>query len=681
MFQKAPSTPEELAAAKPVDIAPDKVAEMDEATWYAQVYRGEDSPQLTIRAVSMGAILGFFLAFTNLYIGLKTGWHLGVAITACILSFTLWNVFQKVGLARTPMTILENNCMQSTASSAGYSTGSTMVSAIPALLMLSVTEANPKGTHLPIWVLALWTFFLALLGVSLAIPMKRNMINQERLKFPSGLASAATLQSLYAEGKKAAEQGKYLMLSAIVGGIFPALLDLKLKPAFDPETGLRIMEPLADGSMKAGRQPLLDSLVSWFEGGYLHIFNWLPVGGFKTVKDKVVAATAADWNVMWEVNPVMMAAGALTGVRATVSMMIGAVTLVWIVGPYAMDAEWVNLTGKTVTAITTPGRAWKETGLWLGAPMMVSSGLVAFLFQWRTIVRAFQSLGGGGETSALEAKTEVPMSWFLAGAGPASIGIVLLSWYFFHVPPYFGALAVVMTFALCLVAARATGETDVTPTGAMGKVMQLTYGVLIPQSSTANLMTAGITAGAAATTADLLNDLKSGYLLGANPRRQFLAQAAGILSGTIATVIGFHLLVPDATTLLGTDTLPPAFPAPAAQAWKAVAELFQHGVGNMHPVNRMAIGIGLSMGTVLAVLEQLLPKYKKYLPSPTGIGLGFILPFFNPFSLFVGSVIAEVVRKSDESLAERTIVPISSGLIAGISIIGVIVTALNNFVL
>ncbi len=112
-----------------------------------------------------------------------------------------------------------------------------------------------------------------------------------------------------------------------------------------------------------------------------------------------------------------------------------------------------------------------------------------------------------------------------------------------------------------------------------------------------------------------------------------------------------------------------------------MAELFQHGVGNMHPVNRMAIGIGLSMGTVLAVLEQLLPKYKKYLPSPTGIGLGFILPFFNPFSMFVGSVIAEVVRKSDESLAERTIVPISSGLIAGISIIGVIVTALNNFVL
>src|ERR1019366_5903456 len=173
---------------------------MDEATWYEKVYRGEDSPQLTRRAVVMGSVLGFFLAFTNLYIGLKTGWHLGVAITASILSFSISNAMLKLRLTKSPLSILENNCMQSTASSAGYSTGSTLVSAFPALLMLSVDRDHPVGVHTPWPTIALWTFFVAILGVTLAVPMKRSMINQERLKFPSGVAAAVTLHLLDGKG-------------------------------------------------------------------------------------------------------------------------------------------------------------------------------------------------------------------------------------------------------------------------------------------------------------------------------------------------------------------------------------------------------------------------------------------------------------------------------------------------
>src|SRR6185312_14997898 len=158
-----------------------------ERQWYEQVYRGrgDSMAQLTWRAVLIGSCLGGVLSLTNLYIGLKAGWGFGVAITASILSYAIWTSLLKVGLARTPMTILENNCMQSTASSAGYSTGGTLVSAFPALLLLT-------GSHPPVWVLALWVFFNAALGTTLAIPMKRNMINQERLKFPSGIAAAET---------------------------------------------------------------------------------------------------------------------------------------------------------------------------------------------------------------------------------------------------------------------------------------------------------------------------------------------------------------------------------------------------------------------------------------------------------------------------------------------------------
>src|SRR5436305_10643849 len=105
-----------------------------ERQWFEKVYkgRGDTMVQLTWRAVIMGSVLGGVLSLTNLYIGLKAGWGFGVAITACILSYAIWSGLYKIGLAKTKMTILENNCMQSTASSAGYSTGTTLISAFSA---------------------------------------------------------------------------------------------------------------------------------------------------------------------------------------------------------------------------------------------------------------------------------------------------------------------------------------------------------------------------------------------------------------------------------------------------------------------------------------------------------------------------------------------------------------------
>ena len=145
-----------------------------EEVWLAEVYRGDSMPQLTFRAILMGSVLGAFMALSNLYVGLKTGWGLGVAITSCILSFAIYKTLMTLfpRLFTTEMSLLENNCMQSTASSAGSSTGGTMVSAIAAYLLVT-------GQHIPWAILGWWTFFLASLGVFLAIPMKRQMINHE----------------------------------------------------------------------------------------------------------------------------------------------------------------------------------------------------------------------------------------------------------------------------------------------------------------------------------------------------------------------------------------------------------------------------------------------------------------------------------------------------------------------
>src|SRR6185436_8094976 len=112
-----------------------------------------------------------------------------------------------------------------------------------------------------------------------------------------------------------------------------------------------------------------------------------------------------------------------------------------------------------------------------------------------------------------------------------------------------GIFSVVMSFFLALVAARSTGETDITPIGAMGKITQLAYAALSPADATTNLMTASVTANTAIASSDLLTDLKSGYLLGANPRRQFIAQFIGIFFGTAAIVPAWYLMVPTKAAL------------------------------------------------------------------------------------------------------------------------------------
>ena len=356
----------------------------------------------------------------------------------------------------------------------------------------------------------------------------------------------------------------------------------------------------------------------------------------------------------------------------------------------AQEAYRTLAESETKGAVTHPGKAWKEVGLWLGVSIMLAYGILQFFTQWRTILRAFSGLGSRNRednTPELVKQTEVPGTWFLGGTLISGAAAILLAYGAFGIPMHYGALAVALTFFLSMVAARATGESDITPVGAMGKIMQLTFGTLMPQSAKANLMSASITANAAGSAADLLNDLKSGYLLGANPRRQFIAQMWGIVAGTAATVLGFRLLVPDATYMTGTvladgSISTPDFPAPAAQAWMAISKVMTGGgLEAMHPMHRDMIMWGLILGTAFLALELLFPKQRGWLPSATGLGLGLILPFNYPLSMFLGAVIAAIWMKKNKENADFYMIPIVSGLIAGISIFGVIGAVMNTFVL
>ncbi|MBX3207959.1 MAG: OPT/YSL family transporter [Labilithrix sp.] len=717
LFQRPAETPEEKDASRPLEIAPERVLEMDEPEWYARVYR-PGAAQLTVRAIVLGSVLGFFLSFTNIYIGLKTGWFLGVNLTAAILSYAVWTgltnlareaprwplwkkvllpgpwllgvALHKLGIPRSGLSILENTTTVSTASSAGYATGFMLISAIPAMLLLTVTEANPKGTQLPPGVVAAWVFFLALLGVTLAIPMKRGMINREKLKFPSGTAAAVTLQGLYSRGEEALAKARALFATAAVSGIVPLLKDLEILKVRDPKTGevLREGGAIVRDTVLPGQSNVFD----WIATALPALWSRLANAGPARLHPEGKTFLPSDYHIKLDHGVALAFAGILIGVRITAWMVVGGLVVAFFLAPPALGWEWENAAGKLVGAATRPQTAWKEIGIWTGAPLLVSSGLVAFAAQWRTIGRAIAGMlpgkaaerGADGSSAgdALSSDVEVPTSWFLAGLAVSATGIITVAHLYFEIPVHYGILAVAMTFVLAIVACRATGESDITPGGPLGKIMQLTYGVLIPQSSTANLQTAGITAGSSHASADLLNDLKTGYLLGANPRRQFIAQALGIFTGTVASSLGYLLLVPNALPLTGTESRPAVFPAVAAQQWKAVAEVFKFGLANLHPMSQSAIWWGAGIGVVLALVEIFAPKgLKRFLPSPTGLGLGMVLPFFYPLAMFLGALFGAIATAWKKDWADKYLVAIAAGGIAGESIVGVIVQALNNFVL
>ncbi len=611
---------EEFFGVDPTEKSPLQI----ELEWFENYYHG-DIPQLTMRAVLIGVILGGVMSLSNLYVGLKTGWGLGVAITACILSFSIGAALSKVGILRSNLTILENNCMQSSASSAGYSTGSTMVGAISALLMI-------QAEHLPFWTLLLWTIFLAILGVMMAIPMKRQMINIEQLKFPSGVAAAQTLRSLYAAGKEATRKAKSLGISSVVGA--------------------------AVGFTR-------DNTFS----GYPRV---LRIPGMVEFPGRIVGEKFIEWTISWDMSLIMIAAGAIIGIRVAWSMLLGGLFNYGFLAPWMYEKGVIEELGY---------RGIVSWSLWGGTALMLTSGLLTFAFQWRTIGRAFsgvtQILRPGKakvqdqKLAAME-EIEVPGTWFLTGMIAAAIGVVAIQVISFSIHWWMGVISVLMTFFLALVACRATGETDITPIGAMGKITQLFYGVVAPANITTNLMTAGVTAGAAASSADLLTDLKSGYLLGANPRKQFIAQFLGIFAGAVVIVPAFYLIVPTASVLGGEE-----FPAPAAQVWKGVAELLAHGLSSLDTTERWALAIGGMLGIFLPILERLLPsKAHRFIPSAMGLGLAFVIPFWNTLSMFVGALIAWILAKKARELAESYTIPVASGLIAGESLMGIVIALL-----
>ena len=645
---ESPRTPEEI-----------------ERHWFENVYAGDRMPQLTLRALVMGMLLGMVMACSNVYVGLKSGWGMGVAITSCIMAWSIFAILHRAMPRLFPKySVLENNAMQSCASAAGAITGAGLVNAIPALLMLNPGVLPPDFAH-RCFVLIPWLAVVAWLGVFLAVPTKRQLINIEQLKFPSGTAAATTLRSLHGAGGEAARQAKALFSALGIGAVITWMRDADVSGGVFGRWMTEV--PIAGAAESA-------PVKGWFalkSPAWLRYPHFESTWGTSWIKLGLYKGQPLGLNqvtMSFEGSLLFIAAGAIMSFRTAWSMMLGAlVNYVWLAPIFLRNGD---ISGPSFRNISR----WS---LWIGVPMMVTSGLLLFFMNWKSVVRAFSTIGSlfarkGDHKADPMDRIEVPGSWFIGGYALLGTAAIVMGNRFFGIHWWMGLIAVLATFLLVVVAARATGETDITPVGPLSKITQLTFGAIAPGNVPTNLMTANITAGATGSAGDLLTDLKSGYLLGANPRQQFFAQFFGVLAGAVVVIPAFFVLVPDPSALGGEK-----WPAPAALVWRGVAELLAKGVHALPESARYGLLIGATLGVLLTVLELVFPKHRKFIPSPTGLGLAFTINGFNTVSMFLGALLALGFAAWKPKAAEQYTVPVSSGIIAGESLMGVLIAFLQ----
>ncbi|MCB9741162.1 MAG: OPT/YSL family transporter [Alphaproteobacteria bacterium] len=576
--------------------------------------------QLSFRAVAAGCLLGGVVAAMNIYLGLRTGWSVGGSLIAAILGFSIFGALGRAGLLKTPYGVLEANITQTAGSAAGSMTSAAgLLAAIPAMGML--------GHEFSYLELTAWAFAVAYLGVFYAVPLRRQMVLVEKLRFPTGTATAEVITAMFSSGGEARDKGRALVLWGVAAGAF---------------TLLTYFVPIIE-------QPPIEAIG----------LSLLSVWGFSLL-----------------ISPLMTGAGLLIGPRVGSSLLLGAIAGWAVLGPYAQSQGWAGGPsfneveglwegGKTMS-YSDGVRGWI---LWPGVAIMVGDALTSLALSWRTILNTFTGFtkgDGGADIPDVDPDELIPNAWWMGGLLVATCATTVVAKTVFEIPVVFTLLAVALSSVLATIAVRSTGETDINPIGGMGKVTQLVYGGLAPGAVATNLMAAAITGAGASQAGDMMQDLKTGHLLGASPRGQFKAQLFGIGAGILFCIPIYKLF--DTAYTIGGEELP----APAAHAWRAMAELLSKGFDALPAGAEGAVLGGLAFGVAIPVIRKLSPSVGKLLPSALAFGIAFIVPAYYSVAMFLGSMVLVAWRKASPAGCEKLAFAVASGLIAGEGLMGIV---------
>ena len=638
--------------------------------WLEHVFRG-DMPQLTVRSALTGFLLGGVLAATSLYIGAKTGISIGVGLTSVLITFALFRL-----LGKTPMgggfTILENNCTQSITTAAGYVV-TPLTTSFAAYMLVT-------GRILPAWQMILWTIVISILGVLVAFPLKRRFINEEQLPFPEGRACGVVLDALYTGS---AEAGLFkTRLLAITTGL-TAFLQLLMSDGW--------MKLLQFGVFRMDRWAGLRE--PWHLQERLDTYYYTWAAKASGAIPRILGTDIRQLGLRFTVDAALMGVGGLIGIRVATSCLIGAILNFVVLAPIMIQRGEIRSYTNAAGAVVAISRAEivNQWALWWGVSMMVVGSLVSLFARPDLFSGLWRMLRQRRTPSSREVDPlrEIELPLWLSSVGVPVFGFlgVWMGNAFFGVPWLAGFLSLPLILVLSVICTNSMALTSWTPTGALSKITQFTIGSLDRSNPASNLIPAGMTAEVASNAANLLSDIKPGYMLGAKPRQQAIGHVIGIVAGALAATPLFYLLFlpPNASGVRSTATLvTEQFAMPAAVQWKGVADLIAKGLGSL-PASAM---VAMAIAAIVAlVFEGLRIRSRGRFPlSAVSIGLGVVLPPESTLAMWIGAFVfwwmgrKAVVGSPKHDIWVEGCEPICAGLISGAALIG-IGNALVNAVL
>ncbi len=565
--------------------------------------------EFTLRAVALGILVGIVFGAANAYIGLKVGITVGASIPAAVIAIALSRFWRA--------SVLENNMVQ-TVGSAGESLAAGVIFTVPALIVLGFMPQLSK-----IFILSVVG---GLLGVFFMIPLRKHLIVREhgRLPYPEGTACAEVLVA----GDHGGSMVKRVMAGVGVGALYKFLMEGMELWSYKPEWDIR--------GIRGAR-----------------------IGG--------------------EITPALLGVGYVIGPRIAGIMLSGG-AIGWLVIIPIIKMMGSGLTEPLYPATTLisemgPADIWNNYIRYIGAGAVAFGGLVTLIRAIPTMARSFGSgmrevarerAAGAGRVA--RTSLDMPVKYVMAGA----LGLGVLAWLLPQIPVNLvGAiLIVVFSFFFVTVSSSIVGLVGSTSNPASG----MTIGTLLATSliflglgwTGSAGMVAAISVGAVVCIAiciasDTSQDLKTGFLVGATPRRQQYGEIIGVLSS--ALVIGWVVFFLHRVYGIGSEQLP----APQAVLMSMVVK----GVLTMSlPWTLVFIGVFIAACIELLGIPSL----------PFSVGL--YLPVRLSTPIMVGGIvrlITERVRDADvrHDLREKGVL-YSSGLIAGGGVMGIVVAALYN---
>ncbi|MFC4347967.1 OPT family oligopeptide transporter [Kordiimonas lipolytica] len=571
--------------------------------------------ELTTRAISTGIVLGAILTPCNIYSGLKIGWSFNMSITSALLSFAFWKFMQSAALAK-PWGLHESNINQTTASSAASIISGGLVAPIPALALVS-------GIELPWYQLIAWVFSVSFLGIWVAFFLLKPFLVSSPLPFPAGVATAQVITDIFAKGKEALRRVYMLGGAAVVASLIKSVDTYWYSLP-------RISLPASFSLKIAGAS-------------------------------KSTFVSLKNLTFFLDPSPLLVGFGAIIGIRIGMSLLTGAVLAWGMIAPFAISRGWIPVEAFPTDSVWFAGVV--EWLLWPGVALMVFASITSFA------ILLFKKDVTAGQTDGASLTHYKPGRLVYVGLAIASVLVVGAQMVLFDTAWWLALVALPMAFVFGVVAGRVVGETGIPPIGAIGQITQLNIGVLAPGQLVPNLTAANVAGGTAGQCADLLNDFKTGQIIGANPLFQIVAQCFGVFTGAIVGSLVYLALIPDPTTMLITEE----WPAPAVLTWKIVAETLQQGMSSIPFHAQVAMAVGGILGILLALTERFGPrKLVKYLPAAPAIGLAFVIPASISIAMSFGAVLAFCLQKYVHAWSSRFLIAAASGLVAGESITGVI---------